>query len=143
MVYGTVRCIGSLICRGYVYTSTVSSGFVIVYALPGLFGLALYGIVFGCRNEARIPAAVMATAVGIASIIGYAPDFFMATMFGSWLMHLISGLQLYLHPWRQLRGRTGRIGIIYTRLKNHTTRQRSKLCNFIKEVSTWIRARDH
>ena len=53
--------------------------------LPGLFGLALYGVVFSIANETRIPAAVMGTAVGIASIIGYTPDFFMATMFGTWL----------------------------------------------------------
>ncbi|MBR0599150.1 MFS transporter [Sinanaerobacter chloroacetimidivorans] len=60
--------------------------FVSIYTLlPGMFGLALYGVVFSIANETRIPAAVMGTAVGIASIIGYTPDFFMATMFGTWL----------------------------------------------------------
>ncbi|MDF2676588.1 MAG: transporter [Bacillota bacterium] len=53
--------------------------------LPGMFGLALYGIIFSIAQETRIPAAVMGTAVGIASIIGYTPDFFMSTMFGTWL----------------------------------------------------------
>lgn len=53
--------------------------------LPGLFALALYGLSFSIANETKIPAVVMGTAVGIASIIGYAPDFFMAAMFGSWL----------------------------------------------------------
>lgn len=53
--------------------------------LPGMFGLALYGVIFSIANETRIPAVVMGTAVGIASIIGYTPDFFMATMFGTWL----------------------------------------------------------
>lgn len=53
--------------------------------LPGLFGLALYGLSFSIANETKIPAVVMGTAVGIASIIGYAPDFFMAAMFGNWL----------------------------------------------------------
>jgi len=61
-------------------------GFVSFYTLlPGLFGLALYGIIFSIAAETKIPAAVMGTAVGIASIIGYAPDFFMAAMFGNWL----------------------------------------------------------
>jgi nitrate/nitrite transporter NarK len=63
-----------------------SVAFVSFYSLfPGLFALALYGINFSIAAETRIPAAVMGTAVGIASIIGYAPDFFLATMFGSWL----------------------------------------------------------
>lgn len=59
---------------------------VSVYTLlPGMFGLALYGVVFSIANETRISPVVMGTAVGIASIIGYTPDFFMATMFGTWL----------------------------------------------------------
>ena len=63
-----------------------SVAFVSFYTLlPGIFGLALYGIIFSIAQETRIPAAVMGTAVGIASIIGYTPDFFMATMFGTWL----------------------------------------------------------
>lgn len=66
--------------------SHVSTTVVSMYSLlPGMFGLALYGIVFSIAEETRIPAAVMGTAVGIASIIGYTPDFFMATLFGTWL----------------------------------------------------------
>lgn len=64
----------------------VSKSFVGIYSLlPGLFGLALYGIVFSVANEAKIPATVMGTAVGIVSIIGYSPDFFMPAMFGRWI----------------------------------------------------------
>ncbi|MGC4018447.1 MAG: MFS transporter [Muricomes sp.] len=63
-----------------------SVGMVSFYTLlPGLFGLALYGLVFSVVNETKISPVVMGTAVGIASIIGYSPDFFMAAMFGSWL----------------------------------------------------------
>ena len=62
------------------------SEFISLYSLlPGLFGLSLYGIVFSIAHEARIPLKVLGTAVGMASIIGYSPDFFMATMFGTWL----------------------------------------------------------
>lgn len=64
--------------------------------LPGMFGLALYGIVFSIAEETRIPAAVMGTAVGIASIIGYTPDFFMATMFGTWLDKFGAGGYRYI-----------------------------------------------
>ncbi len=100
--------------------STVSSGFVSLYTLlPGLFGLALYGIVFSVANEARIPAAVMGTAVGIASIIGYAPDFFMATMFGSWLDAFGSAGYNYIFTFLAATAVVGLVasGIIYTRLK--------------------------
>jgi hypothetical protein len=66
--------------------STASVSLVSFYTLlPGLFGLALYGIMFSIASETRIPALVMGTAVGIASVIGYSPDFFMWTLFGSWL----------------------------------------------------------
>lgn len=66
--------------------SGVGITFVSLYTLlPGAFGLALYGIVFSIAQETRIPAAFMGTAVGIASIVGYTPDFFMSTMFGTWL----------------------------------------------------------
>lgn len=70
-------------------------GFVSFYSLlPGLFGLALYGIVFSIANEAKIPVAVMGTAVGIASIVGYAPDFFMPAMFGRWIDNAIKANNL-------------------------------------------------
>lgn len=51
--------------------------------LPALFSIAIYGIQFSIASEARIPPAVMATAVGIASMIGYAPDFFLPATFGA------------------------------------------------------------
>jgi nitrate/nitrite transporter NarK len=53
--------------------------------LPGAFGLMLYGLVFSVVREAGIPLKVAGTAIGIASIIGYTPDFFFSAMFGSWL----------------------------------------------------------
>lgn len=66
--------------------ATAGSGIVSFYSLlPGLFGLALYGISFSIATETKIPIIAMGTAVGIASVIGYTPDFFMATMFGTWL----------------------------------------------------------
>ena len=55
--------------------SSASVTFVSFYTLlPGLFGLALYGIIFSIANEAKIPVALMGTAVGVASLIGYSPD---------------------------------------------------------------------
>lgn len=78
--------LGALFIGILLIPPNASIAFVSFYTLlPGLFGLALYGIIFSIAAETKIPAAVMGTAVGIASIIGYAPDFFMSTMFGSWL----------------------------------------------------------
>ncbi len=53
--------------------------------LPGALGLMLYGLVFSVVREAGIPIKVAGTAIGLASIIGYTPDFFFSAMFGSWL----------------------------------------------------------
>ncbi len=53
--------------------------------LPGAFGLMLYGLVFSVVREANIPLTMAGTAIGIASIIGYTPDFFLSALFGSWL----------------------------------------------------------
>ncbi len=64
----------------------MSSTAVGIYSLlPGAFGLMLYGIVFSVIRELGIKPMVAGTAIAIASIIGYSPDFFMSTLFGYWL----------------------------------------------------------
>ena len=64
----------------------VPEGFIGLYSLlPGLFGLALYGIIFSVASEAKIPVALMGTAVGIVSIVGYSSDFFAPALFGRWI----------------------------------------------------------
>lgn len=51
--------------------------------IPGLFSMTLYGIMFSSMQEANIPLKIAGTAIGIASIIGYLPDMFLQTFFGS------------------------------------------------------------
>ncbi|WP_147820153.1 MFS transporter [Salidesulfovibrio onnuriiensis] len=66
--------------------SSMSTFAISLYTLiPGAVGLMLYGLVFSVVREAGIPLKVAGTAIGVASIIGYAPDFFFSAMFGSWL----------------------------------------------------------
>ena len=66
--------------------ATMSSFAISVYTLiPGALGLMLYGLCFSVVREAGISVKVAGTAVGIISIIGYTPDFFMSALFGSWL----------------------------------------------------------
>lgn len=75
--------------------------------LPGAFGLALYGILFSIIGEARIPLKVTATAVGIASIIGYAPDLFMSAMFGTWLDKYANNGYTYIFTFLMVIGVVG------------------------------------
>ncbi len=53
--------------------------------LPGLFSLALYNIMFSIMSEVKLPIKTAGTAIGIASICGYAPDLFLNTIFGNFL----------------------------------------------------------
>lgn len=69
-----------------VIPSGANATMISVYTLlPGAFGLASYSIVFSLIGETKIPAKVTGTVIGLASVIGYSPDLFMSTMFGSWL----------------------------------------------------------
>ncbi len=110
--------------------SSASVSFVSLYSLlPGLFGLALYGIVFSVANEARIPARVMGTAVGIASIIGYMPDFFMATMFGNWLDTMGNSGYNYIFMFLAGTCVVGLVasGMVYFRMKKTITAENAVL----------------
>jgi len=96
--------------------STASVTLVSYYTLlPGLFGLALYGIMFSIASETRIPALVMGTAVGIASVIGYSPDFFMWTLFGSWLDNYGGGGYAYVFMYLGFVSVIGVVASFYIR----------------------------
>lgn len=77
----------ALTIAGVMFLPATMSPFAIsLYTLlPGAFGLMLYGLVFSILREAGISIKVAGTAIGIASIIGYAPDLFLSAMFGNWL----------------------------------------------------------
>ena len=51
--------------------------------IPGLFSMCLYGVMFSTMHEINIPIKVAGTAIGIASIVGYLPDMFLSTFFGT------------------------------------------------------------
>ena len=44
-----------------------------------------FGVMWATAEELRIPRRLYGTVIGVASIIGYAPDLFMHTMFGNWI----------------------------------------------------------
>lgn len=82
----------------------------ILTLLPGAFALSLYGILFSIVGEAKIPLAVTATAVGIASILGYTPDLFMSAMFGSWLDKFGNDGYRYIFTFLMMIGVLGALG---------------------------------
>lgn len=64
----------------------ISGGLLVVLLL--LVGVAMFlckGTYFSVQPELGIPTNVSATAVAIATLIGYLPDMFVHTMFGKWI----------------------------------------------------------
>lgn len=75
-----------------VYTNVLllPKGVNVMYAtilslLPAALSMMVYGVVYSTVQECRIPRHLTGTVVGIASIIGYLPDFFFYVMFGRWM----------------------------------------------------------
>lgn len=53
--------------------------------LPAMVATMMYGVIWSTMNEAGIPKKMAATAIGIASIIGYLPDSIYNLIFGQFL----------------------------------------------------------
>lgn len=108
--------LGILMVSVLMIPSSVNPSIVSVYTLlPGAVGLALYGVLFSITSEAKIPAYMSGTAIGIASIIGYTPDFFMATMFGSWLDNMGSDGYTMIFMFLTAVCAVGLLGALYIR----------------------------
>ena len=58
---------------------------VILLLLVGVAMFLCKGTYFSVQPELGIPTKVSATAVAIATLIGYLPDMFVHTMFGNWI----------------------------------------------------------
>jgi len=66
--------------------SSINATAASVYTLvPSAVGMMLYGVIFSVMSEAGIPRALTGTAIGIASIIGYAPHSLYSLIFGGML----------------------------------------------------------
>ncbi|MEG0856761.1 MAG: MFS transporter [Terrisporobacter sp.] len=55
---------------------------VLTTLMPCALGIMVYGVAFSMVGECKFPTAVTATVIGIASIIGYLPDFYMHNLCG-------------------------------------------------------------
>ena len=58
---------------------------ITIILLGGFFNSGSYGAMFALPTEGAVPARLYASAVGLSSALGYIPDIFEHTMYGSWL----------------------------------------------------------
>lgn len=78
--------VGFLFASVMLIPSSMSATAASVYTLiPSAVGMMLYGVIFSVMSEAGIPRMLTGTAIGIASIIGYAPDSLYSLIFGGML----------------------------------------------------------
>lgn len=78
--------VGFLFASVMVIPASMSATAASIYTLiPSAVGMMLYGVIFSVMSEAGIPRMLTGTAIGIASIIGYAPDSLYSLIFGGML----------------------------------------------------------
>ncbi|MGI5905710.1 MAG: MFS transporter [Candidatus Pararuminococcus gallinarum] len=84
------QVIAHLVCAvlaiSFIGVAGLGSGASIVIML--LFGLAVYAnrvTAYSLLTEFHIPTKVAGTAIALVSMVGYIPDMFIHTLFGSWL----------------------------------------------------------
>lgn len=78
--------VGFLFASVMLIPSSMSAAAASIYTLiPSAVGMMLYGVIFSVMSEAGIPRMLTGTAIGIASIIGYAPDSLYSLIFGGML----------------------------------------------------------
>ena len=66
-------------------TGTSSGLLVVLLLLVGISMFLCKGTYFSIQPEMGIPTHISATAVAIATFVGYIPDMFVHTMFGNWI----------------------------------------------------------
>ena len=93
---GFLLCVISLLF--FLFAPTGTPGILLIVML--LFaGIAMYfckGTHFSVQAELGIPTHISATAVAIATLIGYLPDIFVHTLFGGWLDQYGDGGYTYI-----------------------------------------------
>lgn len=84
-VLGQAACIVTLLLFIIVPSGVNSAILIIMLLLVGIAMFLCKGTYFSVQPELGIPTNVSATAVAIATMIGYLPDMFVHTMFGNWI----------------------------------------------------------
>ena len=84
-VLGQVACIITIGIFLILPNGTSGGLLVVLLLLVGVSMFLCKGTYFSIQPELGIPTKVSATAVAIATLIGYLPDLFVHTMFGKWI----------------------------------------------------------
>ncbi|OPJ58022.1 MFS transporter [Clostridium oryzae] len=83
-------CAFGITCAIYVLVMTIPSSInpslaTFISLLPSAIAMMLYGVIWSCLKECKFKPMYTGTVIGIASIIGYLPDFFYYVIFGKWM----------------------------------------------------------
>ena len=84
-VLGQLACLVTLGVFLIIPSGINGTVLVILLLLVGVAMFLCKGTYFSVQPELGIPTTVSATAVSIATLIGYLPDMFVHTMFGNWI----------------------------------------------------------
>ena len=84
-VLGQLACLVTLGIFLVIPSGINGTVLVILLLLVGVAMFLCKGTYFSVQPELGIPTTVSATAVSIATLIGYLPDMFVHTMFGNWI----------------------------------------------------------
>ena len=84
-VLGQLACLVTLGVFLIIPSGINGTVLVVLLLLVGVAMFLCKGTYFSVQPELGIPTTVSATAVSIATLIGYLPDMFVHTMFGNWI----------------------------------------------------------
>ena len=84
-VLGQLACLVTLGIFLVIPSGINGTVLVVLLLLVGVAMFLCKGTYFSVQPELGIPTTVSATAVSIATLIGYLPDMFVHTMFGNWI----------------------------------------------------------
>ena len=103
-------CVGALfLIVMFLPESIGGMGASLYTLLPGAMTMMSYGVVFSTVSEAGIPRKLTGSVIGIASMIGYMPDFVYNMIFGRWLdVHGTTGYN-YIFTFLAISGFVGAV----------------------------------
>lgn len=84
-IFGNAFCLVTIALFLFVPTGMNQGVLIAMILLVGVAMFTINGTMFSIQSELGIPVRMSATAINIATLIGYLPDMFVHTLFGKWL----------------------------------------------------------
>ncbi|MFC5370700.1 MFS transporter [Arcanobacterium bovis] len=127
-----VIAVGSIVTAGLIMaftvlptTSAMAILAAVVVVLLGFLANGVFGIVSSQLTEGKVPLSVFGSATGILSVVGFLPDTFSSTWFGS--MIDASGKDAYPQIFMILAGSAAMAGVLALALLVYVKRNAKKL----------------